>query len=104
MAGYCKKLEKLGFVDIQTQRNSSERVVKLTSMATYWEQIKDKGRGKKDNKKLVHDADFEQILDIFEGQGIKPQIVQPLAMLELGTEVQSAANLPEREYHEMVHE
>ena len=35
VAGYSKKLEKLGFVEIGQMKNSSERVVRLKCMQTY---------------------------------------------------------------------
>jgi len=35
VAGYSKKLEKLGFVEIGQMKNSSERVVRLKSMQAY---------------------------------------------------------------------
>ena len=37
LANYCKKLEKLGFLDISHDKNSSERLVSLSSRRQYWQ-------------------------------------------------------------------
>lgn len=83
VAGYAKKLEKLGFVEIGQMKNSSERVVRLTAMQGYQETERRKKnalKGKEVNNHFItiDDLEFRDIDAILErkqsGKSVELQI------------------------------
>lgn len=64
VAGYCKKLMKLGFLNIENHRTSSEKFVSLKFMQPYWENYlkASKAKADRDPYEFISESEIQAIL------------------------------------------